>query len=296
VHGATFGTFNSYLGPKRPKMRKTRILIAAVAASLLFLAAPAAAQDVSVNAEAQATTGENVTIESVEIDDDGWVAVYSESVDGGPNFDGLVGSAEVEDGENDDVVVETPDLEENGFYYAVLHYEEESAGEFNYPEDSEVTVNDSTVQDDFYVAVGTQDILESYAEANQNRRALRERTDSLESQIDELEESANKLNDSQELDDVEDQIESLRDELESTRDNLDNVDSTIEETESLLEQAENQSTDDTDTGSEDGGSESENGNESDDGGDEQPEGLPGFTAVAALVAALTAAVVLTRRD
>jgi PGF-CTERM protein len=278
-------------------MRKTRILIAAVAASLLFLAAPAAAQDVSVNAEAQATTGENVTIESVEIDDDGWVAVYSESVDGGPNFDGLVGSAEVEDGENDDVVVETPDLEENGFYYAVLHYEEESAGEFNYPEDSEVTVNDSAVQDDFFVAVGTQDILESYAEANQNRRALRDRIDNLETQIDDLEESANAMNGTdQEVEDIEDQIDSLRDELESTRDDLDNVDSTIEETESLLEQAENQSTDDTETGSEDGGSESENGNESDDGEDEQPEGLPGFTAVAALVAALTAAVVLTRRD
>ncbi|MFP4174832.1 MAG: hypothetical protein ACLFSW_03530 [Halobacteriales archaeon] len=273
-------------------MRK-KILLAAIAVSLFLVAAPAAAQDVSVTAEPQATTGENVTIDSAEIDDDGWVAVYSESVDEGPNFDELKGAAEVEDGENDDIVVETEGLDENGFYYAVLHYEEEEAGEFNYPEDSEVTYNDSTVQDDFYVAVGTEDVLQSYAEANQQRRDLRERIDSLEDQLEELEERSEDTNGTDE--DLEDQIDSVREELETTRDSFDEIDSTIQETESLLEETSNGSdTDGGDEGDTDDGNDTD-GNTSDDGTDE-PQGLPGFTAVAALVAGLTAAVFLGRRD
>jgi peptidoglycan hydrolase CwlO-like protein len=272
---------------------RRKILVAALAASLFLVAAPAAAQDSSVNAEPQATVGDNVTVESVEIDADGWVAVYEESVDGGPNFDGLVGSAEVEEGEHDDVVVETDGLDENGFYYAVLHYEEESAGEFNYPGDTEVTYNDSTVQDDFYVAVGTQDVLGSYAEANQQRRDLRDRVDSLQEQLDELERRSERASGTDS--DLQDQIDTVSDELESTRDNLESIDSTIQETENLLEQMSNQS--ETDGSGDDGGTDEGNGtdgNESD--GADEPQGLPGFTALAALVAGLTAAVFLNRQD
>jgi len=268
------------------------ILLVALAAALFLVAAPAAAQDVSVNAEAQATAGDNVTVDSAEIDDDGWVAVYSESVDEGPNFDDLKGAAEVEDGENDDIVVETDGLDENGFYYAVLHYEEESSGGFNYPEDAEVTLNDSTVQDDFYVAVGTQDVLGSYAQANQQRRDLRDRVDSLESQLDTLEDRSEDTDGTDE--DLQDQIDSVRDELESTRDSLEEIDSTIQETENLLGQMANETENDGgDTGGDGDGNDTD-GNGSDDGS-EEPQGLPGFTAVGALVAALTAAL-LTRRD
>lgn len=278
-------------------MRK-KILTAALVASLFLVAAPVAAQDVSVDAEPQATAGDNVTIDSVEIDDDGWVAVYSESVDDGPNFDDLKGAAEVEDGDHDDVVVETDGLDENAFYYAVLHYEEEESGEFNYPEDAEVTYNDSTVQDDFFVAVGTRDVLQSYAEANQQRRSLREQADLLEQQLDDLQDRSERANGTS--DDLQDQIDSVSDDLESTRDSLDDIDSTIQETEQLLQDLEENQTDTGGSGDGTGGADGNetNGNESDGNtseGSDEPQGLPGFTAVAAIVA-LTAAVFLNRRD
>jgi peptidoglycan hydrolase CwlO-like protein len=276
-------------------MRK-KMLFAAVAVSLFVVAAPAAAQDASVNAEPQATAGDNVTVESVEIDDDGWVAVYPESVDGGPDFDDLKGAAEVEQGGNDDILIETDGLEQNDFYYAVLHYEEEGAGEFSYPEDTEVTYNDSTVQDDFYVAVGTQDVLGSYAEANQQRRDFRNRIDSLQDRLDELERRSERASGADS--DLQDQIDTVSDELESTQDSLDSIDSTIQETESLLEEVSNQSETDGSDGDGNGGADEGNGtgNNTSDDGAEEPQGLPGFTALGALVAGLTAAVFLNRRD
>ena len=274
-------------------MRK-KILLAALAASLFLVVAPAAAQDVSVNAEPQATAGDNVTVENVQIDEDGWVAVYSESVDEGPNFDDLKGAAEVEDGEHDDVVVETDGLDENAFYYAVLHYEEEDAGEFNYPADTEVTQNDSAVQDDFFVAVGTRDIHQSYAEANQQRRSLREQADRLDQQLTELEDQAETSGTDEEL---QDQIETVQDNLDSTRDSIDQIDSTIQDTEELLQEIEENGTgsDGGDTGG-DGNASDGNGSDADGDTQEEPQGLPGFTAIAALVAGLTAAVFLGRRD
>ena len=275
---------------------RRKILVAALAASLLFVAAPAAAQEVSVNAEPQATAGDNVTVDSLEIDADGWVAVYSESVDEGPNFDDLKGATEVEDGEHDDVVVETDGLEENAFYYAVLHYEEEDSGEFNYPGDSEVTYNDSTVQDDFFVAVGTRDIHQSYAEAKQQQSNLREQATVLEGQLEDLQDRSDRAGGTDE--DLQDQIETVSEDLESTRDSLDDLDGTIQETEQLLQELEQNGTETggSGNGNDDGSEGNEtDGNASDDGSDE-PQGLPGFTALGALVAALTAAVFLNRRD
>jgi PGF-CTERM protein len=275
---------------------RRKILVAALAASLLFVAAPAAAQEVSVNAEPQATAGDNVTVDSLEIDADGWVAVYSESVDEGPNFDDLKGATEVEDGEHDDVVVETDGLEENAFYYAVLHYEEEDSGEFNYPEDNEVTYNDSTVQDDFFVAVGTRDIHQSYAEAKQQQRNLREQATLFEDQLEDLQDRSDRAGGTDE--DLQDQIETVSEDLESTRDSLDDLDGTIQETEQLLQELEQNGTETggSGNGNDDGSEGNEtDGNASDDGSDE-PQGLPGFTALGALVAALTAAVFLNRRD
>ena len=211
---------------------RRKILVAALTASLLFVAAPAAAQEVSVNAEPQATAGDNVTVDSLEIDADGWVAVYSESVDEGPNFDDLKGATEVEDGEHDNVVVETDGLEENAFYYAVLHYEEEGSGEFNYPEDSEVTYNDSTVQDDFFVAVGTRDIHQSYAEAKQQQSNLREQATVLEAQLADLQDRSDGVGGTD--GDLQDQIETGSEDLESTRDSLDALDGNTHKTDQLL--------------------------------------------------------------
>lgn len=269
-------------------MRKSRILLVALAASVVLLAAPAVA-DNSVEAEAQATVGDNVTIDSVEIDDEGWVAVYPESVDGGPDFDGLLGAAQLIEGSNPGVVVDVEGLDDHGVYHAVLHYDESDEEEFDYPDDPVVTdEDDNDVTDEFFVAVGTAEILESYAAANQQKINLENRIAALSDQLDELEDEDVDDGD----DDIQDEIDQLNDEISDLEDDLEDTESTIEETEDLLEQLDDDEVADVDD-EDDEETDDEADDEEDD--EEEPEGLPGFTAVTALIAALTAVALLARR-
>lgn len=277
-------------------MRKSSILIVVLVATFALLTGSAAAQgldSVSVNAEAQATAGDNVTIDSVEMDQDGWVGVYEEDVGGEPDLGALVGSAELDEGTNTDIEVET-DLEESGFYYAVPHYEEPSIGELNDP----VEVNGTDVQDFFFVAVGTRDVYQSYAEANQNRRALQGRLSDLRERVDELERRNERSNNES----IQSEIDSLNSNIDEVEQDIEDLDNTIAETESLLQQLEEaeqqveeaESENETDGGEGvDNGTDDETGEEETDGGS---EGLPGFTAVAALVAALTVALLAKRNE
>lgn len=275
-------------------MRKTSILIVVLVATFALLTGSAAAQgldSVSVNAEAQATAGDNVTIDSVEIDQDGWVGVYEEDVGEEPDLGALAGSAELDEGTNTDIEVET-DLEDGGFYYAVPHYEEPSRGELNEP----VEVNGTDVQDFFFVAVGTRDVYQSYAEANQNRRALRGRLSDLRERVDELERRNERSNNES----IQGDIDRLNSNIDSVEQDIQTLDDTISETETLLQQLEEaeqqaeeaEGEDETDGGE---GADNETDNETgeEDGG---VEGLPGFTAVAALVAALTVALLAKRNE
>jgi len=286
-------------------MRKTSLLIVALVASLALLAltGSAAAQglgtSVSVEAGAQSTAGDNVTIDSVEIDQDGWVAVYEEDVGGEPDLGAPAGSAEVDEGTNTEVEVDT-DLEESGFYYAVLHYDEPSQGELNDP----VEVNGTDVQDFFFVAVGTRDVHQSYAEAKQNRRSLSNRLDELRERVDELQ----RRNERSSNESVQSDIDRLNSDIDAVEQDIQELDSTISETESLLQeleeaeqQAEEAESEQESGGDGDGDSGEGTDNETDDGSDEDGEGangggegLPGFTAVAALVAALTVALLAKR--
>jgi len=264
---------------------------------LVLLTGSAVAQDASIDTEAQTTEDGTVTINSAEIDQDGWVAVYGESVTDGPNFDDLVGATEIDEGSHSDIEVET-DIEEHGFYYAVLHHDESADSEFDYPDDPVVEVNETAVQDFMFVAVGTGDEYEAYADANQQRRDLQNQLESLRQQVNDLEDSGG--------DEYEDEIENLRDEIDTIEQDIEDLDGVIQDREELLqqleeaeEQAGNESgTDDGETG--DGTSDGEDGGTTDDGTEdgetsEEPEGLPGFTVVAALVALLTGGALL-RRD
>ena len=285
-------------------MRKTRILLVALAASLVLLAGSAVAQDASINTEAQTIEeGGTVTIDSLEIDEDGWVAVYEESVTGGPDFDSLVGVTEVESGSESDLEIET-EIEEDGFYYAVLHYDESASSEFDYPDDPVVGLNGSEVQDYMFVVVGTGEEYQAYADANQQRRDLQEQLTDLQDQVDDFERRGE--------DEYEDEIQNLRDEIQNIQDDIEDLDGIIQDREELLQQleeAEEQAEGDgSDGGETDGegdgngtegdgtdGNGTENGTDGEGTGTEEPEGLPGFTVVAALVALLTGGALL-RRD
>lgn len=276
-------------------MRKTSILIVVLVATFALLTGSAAAQgsdSVSVNAQAQATAGDNVTIDTVEMDQDGWVGVYEEDVGEEPDLGALAGSAELDEGINTDIEVET-DLEDSGFYYAVPHYDEPSVGELNEP----VEVNGTDVQDFFFVAVGTRDVYQSYAEANQNRRALRGRLSDLRERVDELE----RRNERSDNESIQSDIDRLNSNIDSVEQDIQTLDETIAETEDLLqelEEAEQQaeeaeSENETDGEGADNETDDETGEDETDGG---VEGLPGFTAVAALVAALTVALLAKRKE
>lgn len=276
-------------------MRKTSILIAAVVASIVLISGPVAAQglgSVSVDAGPQATTGDNVTVDSVEIDQDGWVAVYEEAR-GGPDLNALVGSAEVSQGTSTNIEVDT-DIQEDGFYYAVLHHDESPMGELNPQTDPIVEVNGTQVQDFFFVAVGTRDVHQQYAVANQNRRELRNRLDDLREQVDDLERRSQRSGNAS----VQSDIERLRSEIDTTEQRIQELESTISETERLLrqlEEAERRAEEARQNNQTDGNETADNETDDEtDGNDGGSEGLPGFTALAALVAVLTAALLVRR--
>ncbi len=277
------------------------LVVASVA--LVLSAGAAAAQDVSVSADAQATEGDSVLIDTVEIDEDGWVAVYEESVLEEPDFDSLVGVEAVDEGTHTNIDVET-EIEEHGFYYAVLHYDESAATEFDYPDDPVVTDDDGNdVQDFFFVSVETEELaagaeqfedvdirsfLLNYAETNQQKREIEHRLSNLRDSVDELED--------REDEDVEDELQNLRDEIDAEEEFLEELEVTLADREELLRQIEEmgaEEVDDDDDADDDADEETDDDEEDDD---TEPEGLPGFTAVAALVALLTGGALLRRNE
>jgi len=303
-------------------MRKRILVFAlAVTVALVFVAGTAAAQNGTVSAEAQTTEGDSVVIDSVDIDDDGAVAVYDEdSISEDPGS--LLGFSEVSEVTSSGVEVELDEpVEEHGFLHAVL-YTAEPPSDYNEDDASLVTEeSDEVASDYFFVAVVSEDLtagaealedydaddldsdLESYAQIRQQRRENAERISDLEIQIDKFERRGG--------DEYEDEIQNLRDEISNIESENEDIDSRISDFESTLSDLESIGADsgngtgtgdgtDTDGNGDGNVSEDGDGNVSDDstgdgGTDDEPEGLPGFTAVGALVAVLTAAL-LARRN
>ncbi|MDZ7687921.1 MAG: PGF-CTERM sorting domain-containing protein [Halobacteriales archaeon] len=295
--------------------KRILVVVLAITAVLVLTAGTAAAQNGTVSAEAQTTEGGSVVIDSIEMEEDGAVAVYDEdSISEEPNS--LLGYAEVSEGTSSDVEVELDEsMEEHGFLHAVL-YTAEPPSTFDDEDDSVVTEESGEVaQDFFFVSVASEDLiagaealedydaddlmdnLDSYAQINQQRRENSESISNLERQIDELEQRGGE--------DFEDEIQDLRDQISDIEGNNDGIESEISRLESNLNDLEDigaEAGNETDTdgnGTEDG---TEDGNVTDDGeddgddGSDEPEGLPGFTVVAALVALLTGGALLRRND
>jgi len=266
-------------------MRKKIVFVAVVVGMLMFVA-PAAAQN-SVDGQPQATEGDEVVINTLEIDEGGWVAVYEETETG--NLGTLYGAESVSEGSHSRVAVNTSGLDEHGFVIAALHYDE-VPGEFDPDGDPLVQQDDDTVQDTFFVAVRDQDIevdgspYINYADAKQQRRDFQNQIDDLQSQLDSLQDEEG---------DFEDEINQIQDDISTLEDNTQTLDDRISETEDLLQQLEQTQpdTDDQDS-TEGGGNETDEGSE--DGSDNSGEGLPGFTVVGTLIALLAGGAVKRR--
>jgi PGF-CTERM protein len=304
-------------------MRK-RILVVAVVATLALVsvAGTAAAQNGTVSVDAQTTEGETAVIDSVDMEEDGAVAVYDEdSISEEPNS--LLGYADVDEGTSSDVEVELDEgMEDHGFLHAVL-YTETPPSDYDEDEDSLVTdENDEIAKDFFYAAVASDDLLtaaeqlesgreglmddlDSYAQINQQRRENAETISDLRQQIDDLEDTGGDEYED-DIEDLQDQVSDIEGENEDIEDQISSFESTLNELEEL-DTASGDGTDDgTETdggdGTEDGGGDGnetdggegnsgETGDGAEDGGG---EGLPGFTVLGALVALLSGGALLRR--
>lgn len=268
-------------------MRRTAILLAVLALSLGLTGVAAAQDDVEPNVEAnpQVTLGDNVTVEEADIDGDGYLVVHEDP--DGENYteDTVLGVAEIEEGENEDVVVELDEqLEERQLLHAVLYF---GGDEFEFddasPVEEETDEGFESAEADFYVVVGDPDherlgdTYQSLAENLQQRQDFRQQLSDLEDRLDQLEESDNES--------VESEKEDLRDEIDTLETNIDDLDGQIENTTTLIDDI-LEAEQDLDNQSDDGGD--------NDGGD-GAEGLPGFTAFAAVVS-LMAFAFLARRE
>lgn len=257
--------------------------------------APAAAQNNSVSTSAQATDGDSVVIDTVEIEEGGWVAVYKETATG--NLGELYGAESLGSGSHVDVIVNTSEFDESGFLVAALH-NDEVPGEFDPQGDPLVEENGETVRDTFFVAIGTQEVHQTYANAKQQRREFRNKLDDLQTQLDNLEDEEG---------DYEEERQRIQDDISTLENDIADLDNQIDRTEDLLQQVEDGggSTDDgddggsnneTDDGGSEDGTEDDSNNETDDGGESGGEGLPGFTVVGTLVAVLTGGALARRRQ
>lgn len=272
-------------------MRKTAILLAVLALSLA-LTGVAAAQDSSVEpdveAEPQVTLGDNVTVDTADIDGDGYLVIHEDP--DGENYteDTVLGVTELEEGEHDDVVVELDEqLEERQLLHAVLYF---AGDEFEFDDASKVERETADgfedVEDDFYVVVGDPDhetlgdTYQSLAENLQQRHDFQQQVSELQDKVEELEESDDP--------DVEQSKEDLQDEIDTLESDIDDLDGQINNTTTLIndileaeQELENRS----------GGN--GGGNGGGDGGG--AEGLPGFTGFVAMLS-LVAFAFLARRE
>jgi PGF-CTERM protein len=183
--------------------------IVLLAAAVLVVTAPVAAQSdaVGLEADSQPTNAENVTIKSVSIDDDGWIVIHPEGDQYSPDANQIYGTTYVEAGSHQNVTVNlSSTLLINQSLYAMLHYDDPADGEFTFPNDSSEDPPVSTTQpyverqfygnvsvDHFYVVIGDdtqQNRLIAEREGLEIEEARREQVkEQLEEENQQLEES-----------------------------------------------------------------------------------------------------------
>lgn len=271
-------------------MRRTAILLAVLALSLALTGVAAAQDEVEPDVEAnpQVTIGDNVTVDDADIDGDGYLVIHEDP--DGENYteDTVLGVTELEEGENDDVVVELDEqLEERQLLHAVLYF---GGDEFEF-EDASIVERETDegfeeMEDDFYVVVGDPDherlgdTYQSLAENLQQRHDFQQQLSDLEDRLEELEESDDE--------DVEQSKEDLQDQIDELETDIDDLDTQINNTTTLVndileaeQELENRSDD--------------NGGDNGGGDGDGAEGLPGFTGFVAMLS-LVAFAFLARRE
>ncbi len=271
-------------------MRKTALLLAALVLATAMAGVAAADVENNVEASPQVTLGDNVTVDEASIDGDGFLVIHTESDGDNHTEDSVIAVEELDEGEHEDLLVELDEpLEERQLLYAALYF---SGDEFDFDNASqaerETDEGFEDVEDSFYVVIGDVtalddfedvdvDLRESYqtlANNLQDRHEFRQRLDELQAELEELEDSDDP--------DVEESKEELRNSIEDLEAEIEELDAQIANRTELI----NDILEATD--------ELEDEEEEDDVDD--PNGLPGFTAVAAILSLVAFALIGRRHD
>jgi len=132
---------------------KRLLSLLALLVLLFVIALPAAAQMTpSVTVSDQAILKGTVTIEKVVSNGPGWIVIHTQK-DGKPGP--IIGYAAVNDGENDNVVVQIDATAATATLYAMLHTDAGQVGMYEFPgDDVPVKVGDKVVTPPFRVTVG----------------------------------------------------------------------------------------------------------------------------------------------
>lgn len=192
-------------------MRLLKTLLVLALATMVAMVPVAAQETPSITVNPQGTDGQTIEIQEATIDEQGWIVIHPEGDPGEPDASRVLGTRMIEDGEHNNVDVELAnELLQNQSLYAMLHYDDPQDGNFTFLSsgDPPVTVNNSTVVQDFYVVTIPGSAGNRLAEAEQQRIEEQRRADELEeerqqeqqeqeelrNEIDRLEEQLNESN------------------------------------------------------------------------------------------------------
>lgn len=112
----------------------TRILAISSFAAASFIAAPAFADHLNIEADGIMVDGSTVTVPSILIDKPGFVVIH-EVLDGAPVVPASIGHVYIEAGTTENVAVTTDyPLKDGADYIAMLHYDTNGDGEYSFGE------------------------------------------------------------------------------------------------------------------------------------------------------------------
>jgi hypothetical protein len=115
------------------KLRTTAAAAGLAIGGLVLLAAPTFAAEASLSVSNQMMMGKTVTIENVDIPQDGFVVIHAATAEGKPVVPGSIGHTAVKAGSNQNVTVElTADVAAGAKLFAMLHGDTGTMGEYEF--------------------------------------------------------------------------------------------------------------------------------------------------------------------
>ncbi|MDY6779916.1 MAG: PGF-CTERM sorting domain-containing protein [Halobacteria archaeon] len=276
-------------------IRATVLVSVAIALVSMPVAAKGTSPSITVNA--QATQGGEVVVETANIDRAGWVVIHPdigtrEDIVGDVNPSQILGKTYITAGTNTDVTVNlSQNLVQNQSLYAMLHYDDPADQRFtfalNRSQDPPVKSGNETVVKHFFVAIGQGSAIQKYAEAKQ--KAIEETTQN-QQKIRNLEEQLRQSRDLLlQIDQKSQEVKNLIQDINSTLSGTPSV----SELQSLAQRV-SQVSKNLDTSQGGGNNAGDTGGTNNTSSSDGKES-PGFTAVVALLAVLSVAVIAYRR-